>query len=318
VGGAGRSGSTLLALLLARLPGFVAVGGVNNLWQRGLRDNYLCGCGLAFRDCDFWRRVGLEAFGGWERVDAGDVLRLQREVTRYRQWPSYLVPRLRASFFERVDEYSEYVARVYAAIRSASGASIVVDNSHDVTPALLLWRTPAVRLHLLHLVRDSRGVAFSLAKRVARPEATAPQALMPRYSPARASLEWLVANLPFHVVHAGSLPRLRVRYEALAASPSTELARIASFLGVDVSPPELAIAQGDSITVATNHMVSGNPHRLGRSTVQVRLDEEWRTGMATTDRLVVTLMTMPLTLAYGYFGRHPSRVLSPRLKARGA
>src|SRR2546423_2884961 len=64
IGGAGRSGSTILALALGQLPGFVAAGGVRNLSERGLQGNYLCGCGAHFPECTFWDQVGREAFGG--------------------------------------------------------------------------------------------------------------------------------------------------------------------------------------------------------------------------------------------------------------
>ena len=80
--------------------------------------------------------------------------------------------------------------------------------------------------------------------------------------------------------HVGfSLPHIRIYYESLVASPATEIARIAEFLGSKASPAELSIFAADSIDIADNHMMSGNPHRLGREQVQLRLDDEWRTKM---------------------------------------
>lgn len=300
VGGAGRSGSTVLALLLAQLPGFVAVGGVVNLWERGLKENYLCGCGAPFRSCHFWRRVGEEAFGGWEEVNADDILRLQSSVARYRHWPAYIGPRPPGKLAATAAEYSEYTARIYAAIARVSGATTVIDNSHDISPALLLARTPGVRGRIVHLVRDSRGVAFSLGKRVPRPEATGAATYMPRYTPLRASLEWLLANLPFHFIPSRLLPTLRVRYESLVASPVAEIDRILTFLGRSGSDLPVSIYEADSIPLAENHMVSGNPHRLGRSRVELRLDADWRRAMAPKDRMLTTLLTLPLNLPYRY------------------
>src|SRR5207302_3508369 len=172
VGGAGRSGSTVLALLLAQLPGFVAVGGVSNLWERGLQKNYLCGCGVHFWDCPFWTQVGAEAFGGWDAVDSDRLLSMRFEITRYRRWPWHLAPRLRPAFRARLAEYSQHVSRVYAAVRAASGARTVIDSSHDAMSALVLRQASNVNLRILHLVRDSRAVAFSLSRRRLRPEAT--------------------------------------------------------------------------------------------------------------------------------------------------
>jgi hypothetical protein len=299
IGGAGRSGSTVLALLLGQVPGIVPIGGLDQLWERGLRNNYLCGCGVHFMECPFWEHVGREAFGGWDALDLNEVLRLKSAVTRYRHWPWHLVPHLRPAFHNELLEYSSYLAHLYSAVKKVSGCTVVVENSHDVIPALLLQRMPGVRGHILHLVRDSRGVAYSLSKRVLRAEAKNPT-YMDRYSSAQASLVWLLGNLPYHTIRRSTLPKLRVNYESLVASPATEIERIAGFLGLKVPPSSLSVFDADSIEIAENHMVSGNPHRLGRKEIQLRVDEEWRAKMRTRDRIVVSLVTFPVILAYGY------------------
>jgi hypothetical protein len=306
IGGSGRSGSTVLALLLGKLPGLIPIGGLMNLWERGLQKNYLCGCGAHFRDCPFWDSVGQEAFGGWENVEADDLLRLKHEVTRYRHMPWLVVPRPPSAFVEKLGEYSTYVTSVYQAVSRVSGCPIVVDNSHDPLHALLLRRAPDLRTHVLHLVRDSRGVAFSASKQMVRPEATASPTYMERHSSADASLEWLLANLPFQAMSTSSLRPIRIYYESLIASPATEIARIAKFLGSQISPSELSTFATDSIDITDNHMMSGNPHRLGRTQIQLRLDEEWRTKMRPSDRMIVTLLTSPLALPYGYLGARRS------------
>jgi hypothetical protein len=307
IGGSGRSGSTVLALLLGRLPGFVPIGGLTNLWERGLKRNYLCGCGSHFRECPFWVGVGEEAFGGWENFDADEVLRLQHAVTRYRNVPRMIAPRARSAFSESLSEYSSYVTSIYRAITRVSGRSIVVDNAHESPLGVFLRKAPDMRAHVVHLVRDSRGVAFSGSKKMLRPEATGSPTYMERYSASQASMGWLLANLPYHAMWAFSLPHIRMYYESLVASPATEIGRIAEFLGSKASPAELSIFSADSIDIAGNHMMSGNPHRLGRKQVQLRLDDEWRTKMNPTDRMVVTLLTSPLALAYGYLGGRRSR-----------
>jgi hypothetical protein len=307
IGGSGRSGSTVLALLLGRLPGFVPVGGLTNLWERGLQKNYLCGCGSHFRDCPFWEGVGQEAFGGWENLDVDEILRLKHAATRYRHMLWLIAPRPRSAYVEKLNEYSSYVTKVYRAVTRVSGRSIVVDNSHDTPLGFFLRRAPDIHAHILHLVRDSRGVAFSASKQMLRPEATASPTYMERYSAAKSGLEWVVSNLPYHATRSSSLPRLRIYYESLVASPATEIARIAEFLGSKASPSELSIFATGSIDIADNHMMSGNPHRLGRREIQLRLDDEWRTKMRPRDQMIVTLLTSPLALAYGYLGARRSR-----------
>jgi len=54
IGGWGRSGSTLLDLILGQAPGLFSAGEVREIWQSGLAENRLCGCERPFRDCSFW------------------------------------------------------------------------------------------------------------------------------------------------------------------------------------------------------------------------------------------------------------------------
>ncbi|MBT8240919.1 MAG: sulfotransferase, partial [Acidimicrobiia bacterium] len=54
IGGLGRSGSTLIERLLNEYPDVFAIGESVHIWERGLRDNELCGCGVPFDRCVFW------------------------------------------------------------------------------------------------------------------------------------------------------------------------------------------------------------------------------------------------------------------------
>jgi len=307
IGGSARCGSTLLDLLLGQLPGFVPVGSLGNLWERGLQENNLCGCGVPFRECPFWEKVGLVAFDGWDAVDANELMRLQSEIARYRHLPWHFVPRLRPAFFEKVVRYAGYMDSLYAAIKSVSGCTVVVDSSKDVLDALILRQTPHVHARVVHLVRDSRGVAYSWSKWLLRPEYQTSTTYMPRYGPAHASLDWVVANLPFHVVGAMSLERLFVRYESLVESPRAEITRIADFLGANLWQGDLSFLDGASTKPVHNHTVSGNPMRFRPGPLRIRLDDEWRVEMSRRDKMIVTLITWPLGLAYGHLGRSVAR-----------
>ena len=96
VGGLGRSGSTLLELLLAQSADVCAVGEVVHLWERALGADERCGCGERFTACPFWPRVGEHAFGGWSAVDRDDVLALKDRVDRTRH-----IPRLAKNSLQR-------------------------------------------------------------------------------------------------------------------------------------------------------------------------------------------------------------------------
>src|SRR5205085_9377274 len=84
IAGSGRSGSTLLANLLGSVPGVFSAGEMRYLFDRGLRDNRLCGCGVPFRECPVWTRILTAAGRGDDAAVAaarwGRIRRLHRLV----------------------------------------------------------------------------------------------------------------------------------------------------------------------------------------------------------------------------------------------
>src|SRR5205814_5658195 len=95
--GTGRSGSTLLARILDRADGVFAAGELRYVWQRGVLEDRLCGCGEPFSSCPFWTEVMDRAFGGRNQVDAQQVIADQRALTRLRQVPRILTTGGRAA-----------------------------------------------------------------------------------------------------------------------------------------------------------------------------------------------------------------------------
>jgi hypothetical protein len=299
VGGLGRSGSTLLELCLGGLPGVCAVGELVHVWERGVRDNQLCGCGRRFHDCGFWWSVGERAFGGWDRVDVQQVLALKRSVDRNRFVPRLLTPAPGAAFLRRVRDYDALYRRVYTAVLAVTGAEVVVDSSKHVSLASCLRWDPALDLRLIHVTRDSRGVAHSWSKQVRRPEVADSVVYMPRYTARQASLRWLAQNTMLEALSAAGTPRLHVRYEDFVADPAGTLHRVALHLGVSgpTGPP-----RSHEVVLGPNHTVAGNPLRFTTGPVPVRADQAWRQHMPAGRRRVVGALTLPLRMRYGYLG----------------
>ena len=170
LGGAGRSGSTLLERMLGQLPDVVAVGEIVHLVRRGLLDDEDCGCGCPFSVCPFWTKVGEHAFGGLAHRRRGAAL--GSRPARRRPQPRRAGPRDRrvGAFRAALARHTERLGSLYRAVAEVSGARVIVDSSKHVSTALVLRRTAGVDLHVVHLVRDSRGVAHSWTKEVERPE----------------------------------------------------------------------------------------------------------------------------------------------------
>jgi hypothetical protein len=290
IGGLGRSGSTLLDRMLGQIPGFFSAGEIRDLWQRGLKENRLCGCGEPFRACPVWTSIGMEAYGGWDRVDPDEVQALARSVDRHALLPLLLAPRMWPPFSRRVERYAGLVAPLFRAIRDVGGSRTIVDSS----------KAPGVRLSAVHLIRDSRGVAFSWTKQIARPDTPGRVVYMHRYQPPRIAARWLTRNAMMELLGRMGVPEVRVRYERLVDAPRDELIRVLTGLGEPFRPEDLGFISDGHVSLGVNHTVMGNPMRLDQGPVELFLDDRWKTSMGHRHRGIVTALTRPLLRRYGY------------------
>ncbi len=302
IGGLGRSGSTLIERLLNELPSLTAVGETVHLWERGVRDRERCGCGESFDRCPHWVDVGRFAFDGWHNVDLDDVIDLRWRIDRTRRLPAIERVARTGSPSPEQQRYLWYLRRVlHGSSHRTDPPTVLLDSSKHVSTAALLSLDPSIDLRLLHLVRDPRGVAHSWTKQVARPEATDEQ--MPIYPPRRTAIRWVTDNLGFEAL-AQRVPSIRLRYEDFVADPGRALSAIAELVDLTPSSRELGFLDGRTATLTTPmHSVAGNPLRFGGDVVTLRLDDAWRHRLSRRDRSVVTAITGPLLLRYGYPAR---------------
>lgn len=297
IGGQGRSGTTLLERALGELPGVLSVGETVHLWDRGLRDNELCGCGVPFGECVFWQEVGDIAFGGWDALHAEEAVALRYSVDRNRYLPLLLRPGLSTHYQRRHSKYVDRMSRLYQAMSQVSGARTIIDSSKHASYALMLAQAPGIDLHILHVVRDSRAVAHAWTKKVARPEAGGLP--MPVYGPAKAAILWDVQNAVIEQLGRRH-PYLRVRYEDFVEAPKDSLLAAAKFADLGDGADVLEFLDGDTLSVEPSHTVAGNPMRFLSGEIKIRPDQSWRADMPSSRRRFVSALTYPLQRHYGY------------------
>jgi hypothetical protein len=300
----GRSGSTLAERLLGQVPGMWPAGELAHMWQRGIVASERCGCGEPFACCPFWRKVGEAGFGGWEQVDVGRVAELRRRVDRTRFVPLLAAPALmRPAFRQMLDEYLTYYARLYAGIEEVSGCQTVIDSSKHASLAFCLAHLRQLDLRVVHVVRDSRAVAYSWTKQVSRPDAKL-ESYMRTYSPTVAAAMWGAQNSAMHLLARTGTPILRLRYEDLASAPEAALRKIITFAGLPAARLGLGFLRSDSTgnwaDFGASHTASGNPMRFTTGEIPIREDDSWRDGMPGRSRALVAALTFPWLARYGY------------------
>lgn len=308
VGGVGRSGSTLLCRMLHRMPGCVHVGEICYLWWRGIQGNLPCSCGEPFLDCPFWTGVGEAAFGGWDKVDAARAERLRRSLGARSELFRAAAGR-GPSRPDELAEYSELTRALFRAVRDVSGSAVVVDNSKLASEAHLRLRTDGLSTRIIHLVRDSRGVAYSRSKQVLRQDIE--NRHMGRHPPGRTAARWVLYNFLLEAISRDAGRRSLLRYEDFVRDPSTQFGRVLDFLGLDVTAADLDFLDGNEVDLVGDHGIWGNPMRLQQGVQTIRLDEDWRHQMRRGTRLKVTALSLPGLLRYRYGGNAAGRTAVP-------
>ena len=296
IAGSGRSGSTIVSQVLGQLDGFVAVGELWNVWQRGLVERRRCGCGIPVPECPLWADVLEEAFGRPLRIDPVRIAALGRRYLELRALPGLLRSRGRS-----VDPvYRDALVSLYGAVARRTGCRVLVDSSKSPVYAEVLRLLLGLDVRVVHLVRDARASAYSWLRTKDLPDFGDDRTMI-RQPPLTSARRWLKHQALTEGLWGRRDGRyLRVRYEDLIAEPRGWLARIVRFVDEDVP---LAVLQDErTVRLATTHSVSGNPARFSSGAVTLRPDDEWVGSMARGDRARVTAVTWPLLRRYGYLG----------------
>jgi len=298
IAGYARCGSTLLERLLGQLEGFESFGELRHVWFRSFEDNELCGCGVPFHECPFWTEVVDRAFGGFDCVDAAAISRNKRRIDSPVNIPRIVTGGWPASYRRRTATYTEQLRALYVAMRDVSGARYLVDASKDPQHAYILRTIPGFDVRVVHLIRDSRAVAFSWRRVRERPEIHWEARDMPRYPVVRTAFAWSLTNVGSGLASRLGIPYTRLRYEDLVRDPAASLTWVLDRLDLGRRPLDFLRDQGALLRPA--HTVSGNPMRFQTGEVPIRPDEEWMEGMQPSDRRWVTTLPLPLLHRYGY------------------
>jgi len=299
IAGPGRSGSTLLDMLLGQIKGFYSTGELRFIWSRGFAQNELCGCRKPFRECEFWTEVIKEAFGSFEKVDYARMEKLRDAVEHHVS--KGLSIKSESEMPASHKEYFDAFLNLYRAIHKISGREFIIDSSKNTAHGFVLANIPQIDLFTAHLIRDSRAVAYSWRREKIRPEVYWEQKFMGQRKILSSAVRWNSLHKLAEKLQQLSKGYAFLRYEDLVNNPKTSLLQLFNDLGI--KQPALDFIDGFHANLSTSHTVSGNPVRFTNKEINIKPDNEWQHAMAKRHKWLVTLITWPLLLKYGYFRR---------------
>lgn len=292
--GTGRSGSTIFGAAVGMHPRAVAVGELNRLGHEEdpFRDRE-CTCGELLNACPFWSEV----WALWEPA-FGEVSFRQYQVfmERYERLRSY--PRLWMKLRRDSQDFRMYqrlTLRLYRAIAQVSGAAAIVETSKYAVRGLALSSMDGLYVRMAHLIRDGRGVFWSL-KKAARRHRRKFKRLRVQAWTWRTPFEWIMLNRLAEAV-VRKVPHIKIRYEDFVTSPDLAMNEVGALLALDYGDLGGGLSKG--VPVTFGHMVGGNYVRMG-GPVPLKIDESWKEQLPSFERRYFWTVAGSMARAYGY------------------
>ena len=294
---AGRSGSTVLDAVLGNHDAVESVGELINAPRVLDANREYCACGQLAGNCPFWHAVreewtnitGIEDLPKWSNCQAG--------FERIRNMPKLLYPKIYKTASFR--NYQEGIAALFHGISKVSGKEFIVDSSKNPVRALALSLIPNIDLKIIHLVRDGRGVAWSMKKPYKKDPKGGLQNSMQTVPVWRTAILWGLVNRVAEksIARIGNQRSMRLRYEDYVTNPAVALSRIGDFIGLDYSSIIEELLGGGNMKVG--HTISGNRVRMS-GTIRLQPDFSWQDHLTEKEKSVFWLLSGGLAKKYGY------------------
>lgn len=322
--GIGRSGSTLIDMVLGSHPEVFSLGEIVH-FPRVYKENASCTCGLPIKQCEVWNEVGdaiaSEMNSGFadnpsvldlSLSDTNNLLQNTAElllgVRGLQKYRNLYRPRHLIDSPDQIPAPIKDIFAFYEIVKKVSGSRILIDSTKSpMRAARLLKENPSTAQKCIHLVRDGRGFLNSkLTKQYGRARnggesekrgAISKLLIKDKYKikVVHNSKLWLRNNLVAEAI-ALSLPSsqyIKIRYEDFCASPRKASKTLCDFIGVQYKDDML------NFRSTVNHNIGGNPMKFRRESI-LKPDQKWRKTLSRQDVRTFNLIAGWLNRFYGY------------------
>lgn len=292
IAGFERSGSTIINRVLGQINGFVAWGELRDIWQHGFLENRICACGSSFKDCEEWNRVFNKSAVDDKRAE--ELVQLLQRTKALTLLES-LGPLAKRIIKANCQDYLRELEHFYMELKLNTNSQVVVDSTKASWYGYALSLISNIDLYVVHVVRDPRGVCYSLQQRKAKGE---PECQW--YSPIHAAASWTIKNLAVEKFLGSQSDRyLRIKYEDFMTNPEKCIRLMTNLLGENTV--ELPFLTKDRVQMQLDHLFSGSPSsRAMTGEVQLKVDSRWQSKISRRDKNLITSLTFPMLAKYDY------------------
>jgi len=260
IAGYGRSGSTLLDVVLGNLPGLASMGEVSSLPDVLNSGHGMCTCGTKCTECRAW--------GGVIKKLLSDNREFFVELKSVQDLEEpWFSPLRRLLGWNNRTQYDKLMGKFLKTTSAELGSAVLVDSSktayRSMWRPLALSRVDDVDVRLIHLLRRPEQVMASCKKGRNSDLADGRSDRKRLFPGLRGLIGWFFAN--FSAICSrrviGEHKSLLIRYEEFIENPQKEILRINQWINVDQSLITSRLSGSDSFQVG--HLIGGN--RMART-----------------------------------------------------
>lgn len=265
--GIGRSGSTILDLIIGNNDGCLSCGEITNIFKDAFIKNQICSCGQVAINCDYWQSIKKE----WLSRNSLDVEEFITLIYRYEK--NGIVPWLRYYFnrflFKTRDFrlYLQGTNKFINLMSTINNKYIIIDSSKRVLRFKVLQSHCGFDVFPIHLIRDLKGI---MASEVSNIEST----IQKQVIFLKTIIRYVVVNMQIKFV-LSNVPHKTLLYESLLENPQEELNEIGKLCQINTSESIGKIVNQEVMNF--RHLISGSHIRTQSNIIlQKNPSEKWK------------------------------------------
>jgi hypothetical protein len=280
IAGSGRSGSTLLAMMLGANSEAFAVGEIDIFIEKILSGES-CTCMKSIPECPVWGQVlGQGEDAATEKVPA--TLNSRDKMTKIWGLITAIIGGRPAN--TKISEVQKAWS-LLDEVGLQTNRRVIIDASKGLLRVAKLATVHPQRIKVIHLFRDVRGfvTSSSTPRMVSAPDGREGKTRV--LSKVEATANWLIHNILVYLYGWICLKDryFLLSYEGLISEPERNLKALCAFCGLNYQKQMLP-----PLDFKEFHLLGGNHSRFGGYD-SLKLDEKWKRKLSFREKLLISV-----------------------------